>query len=91
MSRAVYYHIYIKPKDDVSLEKVESKMNLALDWFRYDKGLYVVYSTSDVKKWMTRLKPLVESGGKLFICEFNETYRNGWMNKDFWDWLQEKR
>ena len=91
MARAVYYHIYIKTKEGITTDKVEEKMNLALDWFRYDKGLYVVYSTSDVKKWMTRLKPLAESGGKLFICELNEDNRNGWMNKDFWKWLREDR
>lgn len=91
MASAVYYHIYIKEKEGISTDDIEKKIDLALDWFKYDKGLYVVYSTSEVKKWMTRLKPLVESGGKLFICELNENERNGWMNKKFWEWLQEDR
>lgn len=88
MTKTVFYHIYINVKNDISTEKVESKIDFALDWFKYDKGLYIIHSTSDVKKWMTRLKPLVESGGNLFICELNVSKRNGWMNKKFWEWLK---
>jgi hypothetical protein len=88
---AKFYHIYIVPKNGVDLDIVEAKMDLALDWFKYDKFLWVVYSTSDIKKWMTRLKHLVEPGGNLFICELNISGRNGWMSKDFWAWLKKER
>lgn len=88
---ATYYHIYIKPKDGISLEEVEKKMNLALDWFRYDSTCYVVYSTSNTDKWIERLKPLVDPKGRLFICELNIQKRNGWMTRDFWNWLKKER
>jgi len=88
---ATFYHIYIKPKEGISLEDVEKKMNLALDWFRYDRNCYVVYSTSDTDKWLERLKPLFYPKGRVFISELNIRNRNGWMTKDFWDWLKKKR
>ncbi len=91
MSKAVFYHIYIVPKDGVSQEDVEKKLDLALDWFRYEKSLYIVYSNAEIKKWMVRLKPLIEKGGRLFVCELNHQNRIGWMNRSFWNWLREKR
>ena len=91
MPKAVFYHIYIVPKEGISTETVKSKIELSLDWFKYNKSIWIVYSTSDTKKWMTRLKPLVESGGALFICELNTNNRNGWMNKKFWEWIRKER
>jgi hypothetical protein len=88
---AKFYNIYIKPKEGITKEHVEKKMNLSLDWIRYDANCYVTYSTSDIEKWMVRLKPLVEPGGRLFISELNINNRNGWMTKDFWNWLKKER
>ena len=35
MSSGTYLHIYINPKADVAIDKVETQMNLAVDCFRY--------------------------------------------------------
>lgn len=91
MSKGVFLHIHISPKSGVSIEKVEAQMNLALDWYRYTNNSYVVFTTSEIEKWMGRLKPLVEPDGRLLIFEINVNSRNGWMNKDFWDWLKKTR
>lgn len=88
---AKFFNIYIKPKEGITTEQVEKKMNLSLDWIRYDANCYVTYSTAGIEKWMVRLKPLVEPGGRLFICELKITNRNGWMTKDFWDWLKKEQ
>ncbi len=91
MPKAVFYQIYLVPKEGVSSETVKKKIDLSLDWFKYDKAMWIVYSTSDVKRWQTRLKPLVEPTGNLFICEINPNNRNGWMSKKFWEWLKKER
>ena len=91
MPKAIFYHIYLVPKEGVDNDTIEKKIDLSLDWFKYDKSMWIVYSTSDVKKWQTRLKPLVEPTGNLFICEINPKNRNGWMSKSFWEWLKKKR
>ncbi len=91
MANGKFYHVYLSPKFGVSMNTIEKKMNLALDWFKYDKNNWIVYSTSSMEKLMTRYKPLVEPSGSLFICEINIKNRNGWMNKNFWDWLKKNR
>ena len=91
MANTTFYHIYIKPKEGVTKEKVEEKMNLAVDWYRYTNTDYIVYSTSDVNKWQGRLLELVNPDGLMFICELNIKIYNGWMTKDFWEWIQKKR
>ena len=85
-----FLHIYIKPNTS-NKEELEKKLSLAIDWYRYDTGLYVVYTTSEVEKWQERLLTFVKDDGKLFICELQITNRNGWMNKDFWEWIKKPR
>ena len=91
MGKGIYLHIYVTPKSGVSSESIEAKLNLAIDWYRYVNNSYIVYTTSDIEKWMGRLKPLVESDGRLLIFEIKVNSRNGWMNQAFWDWLKKSR
>ena len=91
MANEKFYHVYINPKTGVDIRAIEMKMNLALDWFKYDKKNWVVYSNTSMDNLMARYKPLVEPDGRLFICELNILNRNGWMNNDFWDWLKKNR
>lgn len=88
---AQFLHIYISPRQGVSRDEVEQKLNLALDWYRYATGSYVVYTSSSVDKWKARLIDLVKPRGRLLIFPIDATRRNGWMNKDFWEWLRSKR
>jgi hypothetical protein len=86
-----FVHIYIKQKKGVSRETIEEKISLAVDWYRYDDNLYIVYTTSTISKWQERLLPFVQKDGRLFICELNINQRNGWFNKDFWAWIKKPR
>lgn len=86
---ASFLHIYIKPKAGVTQEMVKEKLNLAVDWYKYADYCWVVKTTSDVAKWQTRLKPLVEPDGSLLILAIDPTNRQGWIAKGFWDWLKE--
>ena len=86
-----FLHIYIKPNSGISREIIEKKISLALDWYRYDENLYIVYTTSSVNKWQERLLDSVKNDGRLFICELNTVNRNGWLNNAFWTWMKKER
>jgi hypothetical protein len=83
-----FLHIFIRPKAGVANEEVVAKLNLAVDWYRYADYCWVVKTTSEVAKWQTRLKPLVEPDGTLLILTIDPTKRHGWVAKAFWEWLQ---
>ncbi|MCQ2102481.1 MAG: hypothetical protein MJY98_04580 [Fibrobacter sp.] len=85
-----FFSIFINPKKGCSVSQVEDEMNKALDWFRLNESFWVVYSSSDIDRWMGRLKKLVDPDGSLFICELNIENRNGWMTENFWTWIKEK-
>ena len=91
MASAQFYIIYIKRLPSVTFEQVKAKMNHALDWYRVDETVWIVYSTSDPEKWHARLAPLVKETGRLFISKLDVTSRQGWMNKDFWSWLRREK
>jgi hypothetical protein len=88
MAEPTFYVVYLNPKEGMTTPAVEKKMNQALDWFRLENCLWVVYSTSSVDKLYTRLSSLAKDSGRLFICKLDVTERQGWMNKDFWKWLR---
>lgn len=91
MANGTFIHIYIYPKSGITQEMVENKMNLAVDWYRYLNNVYIVYTTSDINKWQSRLQELVDPDGYMFICELNINKYNGWMQEDFWDWIRKTR
>lgn len=88
---ANFLNIFIVAKSDVSKEKIEAKMNLAIDWYRYSDTNYIVYTSSSANKWQERLLEFVKDDGSLFICELALSNRNGWMTQAFWDWLKKDR
>ncbi|VTU29877.1 hypothetical protein [Variovorax sp. PBL-E5] len=85
---ANYFMVFIKRNTSATLEDVKEKMNQALDWYRVQETLWIVYSTSDAEKLYARLSPLVKDEGSLFICKLDVNARQGWMGKDFWSWLR---
>ncbi len=86
-----FLHVFIDPKPEITREQIEARMNLAVDWFRYHRGVYILYTTSEVDKWYSRLEDFVKPNGSLFICKLDITVRNGWMSKTFWEWLTKTR
>lgn len=88
---AGFYHIYIRPRKGVTAATVQKQMDLAIDWFRYDDQNWIVYTPSDANKWHSRLRLLVRPNGLLFICRLDTSDRQGWMTKDFWEWMRKTR
>jgi hypothetical protein len=88
---ADFYHIYIRPNLWTPQEEVEKVMSLAIDWFRYTPDVYVVYSTASIDQWYGRLELLVKPWGFIFVCRLDVTKANGWMSKEFWEWLDKYR
>ena len=82
-----FYYIFIEPKANISYEKIKKEMDKALDWFQISKSNWIVYSSSDIERWMQRLINYAQSDGSLFITKLDLNGNNGWMSLDFWEWL----
>lgn len=88
---ANFYNIYIIPKEGKFRSDIEEIMDDFLDWVRYGKNNYIVYSTINIRQIKADFKPLVEPDGRLFICKFDTSDYNGWMPKGFWEWIKKDR
>jgi len=88
---AGFYHVYIRTAnfvpDDAQRALIESSLNLAKDWYRYDPNNYIIYTSKDAKIWTQRLMRWIKEGGFLLVCRIDPTDKNGWMPKTFWDWM----
>jgi len=88
MAEAQYYMVYLRAAKGQTLEKIAEKMNHALDWYRIDPTVWILYTTSDAEKWNSRLSPFVKGDGYLFVSRLDISDRQGWMSTDFWKWLR---
>ncbi|WP_215751871.1 hypothetical protein [Gluconobacter sp. P5E10] len=86
-----FFVVYLDRKPDVTADQVEEKMNKAIDWYKVDSKMWILYSSSSVEKLYARLSPLAKGGGNVFICELNIDNRQGWMSKSFWSWIKKER
>ena len=87
---ANFYQIYFMPKDGVTKEAIEKVFNLALDWYHF-RNNWIVYTTSDAKKWYSRLEPLVKDGGSVFVAKLDMSDYFGYMNKGLWEWINKNK
>ena len=78
---ASFYHIFIQPRAGVTDDSVKEIMNLAIDWYQYSEYCWVVKTTSNAKKWQSRLKPFVDPEGNLLIIKIDPSDRQGWTIK----------
>ena len=88
---ASFYYIYIPPRTGVAASEVEKTMNLAIDWFRFDDLNWIVYTTSDAKKWYSRLQKFVDPGGHVLVVKLDTSDYWGFMSKQLWEWLKKVR
>lgn len=86
-----FYHIYLQPQEGITQSQINDQIDLAIDWYKYAPNCWVVKSTSEIERWQTRLKPLVEPDGSLVVLKVDPWVRQGWIAKGFWEWLKKAR
>ena len=82
-----FYQIFLIPSKGITEKQIEEKMNLAIDWYRFDNN-WIVFTNSNAQKWYLRLQPFVKNGGNLFIVKLDISDYFGFMGKDFWNWIR---
>jgi hypothetical protein len=90
MNVPVFFHLYIIPNPTVTERVIHTRLDAAIDWFQYHPTAYVLYATQDASWWYHRLDELVKPEGSLFVCQLDLRNRQGWMDKSFWQWIEEK-
>lgn len=92
MAEARFFQIsfkFVMPRP--SEETLKAVFNRALDWFKFAPNCWIVWSTSDAKKWYERLRPIIKDTDSLFIVAIDVNERQGWMSMSFWEWLKKER
>jgi len=90
MPRGEYYIVYIQTNPDVSAERLTAAMNLAIDWFRIDQSIWILFTTADKVILNARFEKLVKPHGALFICKLDIKTRNGFIDKRLWEWIKSR-
>lgn len=86
-----FYQVYISPKKGITRDQIETVLNLAIDWFRYDDKCWILYTTSEAKKWYSRLQAFVEPGGNIMIIKLDPSDYWGFMTKTLWAWIEKHK
>jgi hypothetical protein len=88
---ANFYVVLLAPHLGADRNAIQTKMNLALDWFRCNRNMWVVYTTRNAQAWYERLGAFAKPDGQLFVSRLDLSDRQGWMSKKFWEWLKKDR
>ena len=83
-----FINVVFEFKDEPDYESIQATLDKAVDWVRYAPNCWLVWTSTSPQKWYARLKPHINDGDHLFICELNIDMRSGWMPKSFWDFIK---
>ena len=72
-------------------ESIESTLDKALDWIRYAPNCYILYTTTDLPTWYSRLRKALREDDNIFVVELNIENRQGWLPKSVWEWIRKER
>ncbi len=88
MSRRRFLSATFEFKTPPSEKRVESKLNLAIDWVKFAPNSWLLWTSSDPDKWNSRFKTFMKSGDRVFVCEVDVSERSGVMPRSFWDFIK---
>ena len=73
-------------------DQIQETVEGALDWYRFAPHGWVLWTNRIPRKtWYKRIHPKITENTTFLICELNADSRQGWMQKDFWEWLEIRR
>jgi hypothetical protein len=89
---AKFLHIGFSWQGTPKMKELEPTFNNALDWVRYGRDCWIIYTTTDANTWSARIKPLIGPNDSFLISELtNLNTSTGWMPKWVWDWTRKAR
>ncbi len=66
---------------------VQSELDRAHGWYRYDFTSWIVCSHEPAATWTERLSRFIKPNGSMFVCRLNPLDSQGLMTQDFWRWF----
>ena len=73
------------------VQEWKTLFNQATDWLRYAPNCWILYTGRSPQSWYELIKPQLQEGEDVFICELVITNRQGWLPKNAWDWVKKSR
>ena len=89
MTKANNYLLTIDVEQTYDVDKLKSKLDLAIDWLRVVPGCYFIHTTSDSDKWYERIKTALPNN-RFFITQIDISSGeySGWLPSKKWDWIK---
>lgn len=86
------YLLTINPQQIYSPDELKAKLDIAVDWVKLMPNVFLVFSTSDLDKWYSRLKPVL-GDNQFFMADTNIEYKKctGWLYESTWDSVKKIR
>lgn len=86
-----FYMVMVNVNPGLTIVDVQAALTNDIQWFRVANNVWIVHTYYD-KDWLySRLQPLANPSGTVFIVRFDLIDHQGWMNRDFIDWFNKRR
>lgn len=86
------YILTVSDEKEYNPDKLKEKIDLAVDWVKIVPNVYLLLSTSDLNKWYSRLKDVLNDN-RFFIAPVDIGFKqcSGWLYEKTWNKISEFR
>lgn len=82
-----FFLVMLNANPGLTIADVQNALGNDIQWYRVANNVWVVH-ISNTSKWLfDRLSSLATPSGTLLITRLDPKDRQGWMPKQFWDWV----
>lgn len=90
MTKRRFFIIMVDVQKAGSWRKFHRVLDKAIDWIEFTPGAWLLWTSSDARRWYTRFKRHLSPEDRVFIIEVNPSDRAGTMPREFWKFIDEK-
>lgn len=82
--------LVIDAEGDFDRASLMEKLDLAIDWIEISGDTWLLWTSSSPKRWMDRLRRILEGAATFVVVEINAGNRAGVMHEQIAKFLQDK-
>lgn len=88
---AKHYNIAIGFADKpVDFRAIQAAFGAAAGWARYAPNCWIVSTEEHPRAIVERIRGVVSPKDSIFACEINLANHAGYLQKEIWDWVNER-
>jgi hypothetical protein len=62
-------------------------LKTAPNWYHFLDSCWLLSTNETPSQWFEKVRSKIDQNDNIFIVDISRQPRQGWLNKDVWDWI----